>query len=739
MAFDQYNNLGGQDGQYVWFESNVYHGPFMDANGNLYSMFEVSDDPMAVDSGPAVVKSTNGGDTWATINDAGAPAWSTWGDMEGAQVVLVPGFLYCLSHRSGTSVEFYIFRTSDHGTNPDTWGTPENLTASGSASQQGAFLVARSDASLVGGYRSGTNIGYRVRTGTTWGSESSLTVASATLSGPMAVVGESDTTHLFANDVTNNNLRWWTLTSGGSLSGPTTIATGLKANANANAIVSVPRYWNDGGTEHIYVAYMKNDNSLALVEIVDGTPQSEEAITATAVGWSEGATTSLSPVAAFANDGGELHCLYADDATLDLWHTIRDLGTGNWETAVEERDAIACEYVNANVIDDHPDGKVLAVVLCDNSSAVANGWTKYGHLVLTEPEPPGPPGPSVVGLFDSELRSEAWFDETLVPEGWFDQESIPLLESDLGVGAAVSVSVHGQLTTTGNQKKAFASVSLTAHPSLNRVSRKDSFATANITSHPAITRVSLKGGRSTTALTVHSILTSVGLKSNPVFISTRSLLATSMRKGALSVAGIASHPTLVRQSRKGALRTTLMQATPILVRTSRKGSVVVVIIDANPALTTTIRKGALQLAPTLVHAILEAIGVIPAQSQPKLIGQIIFAATGTKAATRAIAITSHPVIVRVSGRSVFRTVILQVRPTFAIKSYKGTTVVVHVLNTALGRKGGFATTSVVNHPNIVITSTVGQPGQLVFRVNYQGHVSESGYGTIREPTTGRVG
>jgi hypothetical protein len=32
----------------------------------------------------------------------------------------------------------------------------------------------------------------------------------------------------------------------------------------------------------------------------------------------------------------------------------------------------------------------------------------------------------MIGMFDAELRHEAWFDPELVPEGWFDEDFIAI-------------------------------------------------------------------------------------------------------------------------------------------------------------------------------------------------------------------------------------------------------------------------------------------------------------------------
>jgi hypothetical protein len=166
-------------------------GPWEASNGDLYFIME----PAETDNVLMIVKPTDRGVTWQEVDGTNRPAAD---DLEGVASVLWRDTIHVL-HQTSDQVWHHSFRTSDHPEHPDAWDVRDELVARPEEPPtQVASIAVRSDGSIVGLYGGLANVHMKVRFAAgTWGGETVLdTKAFPNLSGPQAVVGDSDVVHL---------------------------------------------------------------------------------------------------------------------------------------------------------------------------------------------------------------------------------------------------------------------------------------------------------------------------------------------------------------------------------------------------------------------------------------------------------------------------------------------------------------------------------------------------------------
>ncbi len=358
-------------------------GPFADTNGSVYFLIEHAESENTM----LVIKSTNGGDTWREMDAAGSP---TTNDIEGCEVKKIGDTLHIL-HQEGADVVYHRFRMSDHAT-PDDWEiideAVDTVTAFGT---QCCTLAVLADGSIRGFYVDGVSpnrIRYKTRsTGGTWGSQNSVDdEASTNFISPMCVMGASDKCYVLYKDDTNGIIYIRDLNSSSTLSGRTTISTGIDAAATGdNMPYAPPIYYDDGGVEVIGIFYQK-DGSATLAEMFskylrDGSLGSEATATDKDVERDQGG--SHQTIAGAAVDGKVVHLLYSENVSNDIWHAQND-DEGGWGTDVELHDAVTAQWVRANVFT-HSSGnggdKVIGYVWDDGSEG-GTGRIKYNEVVL---------------------------------------------------------------------------------------------------------------------------------------------------------------------------------------------------------------------------------------------------------------------------------------------------------------------------------------------------------------------
>jgi hypothetical protein len=365
----------------TYAEAPVRIGPFID-EGNLYAAIEFY---ATSDADWGIIKSTDGGKTWAEQDGTNRP---TNGDLESIDIVQDGDTLYIIHKESGTGVWHHSFRTSSHSTNPDTWNVTDESVASVAATNYSVAIESRSDGTLVGAYRrtngSFQHLYYKIRNGT-WGGENNLDVTASTNFTGLRLVKEqgSDKIHIFYNDATNLNLIHRSLSDTDTLSGPETAESDTPNHEATTPAVA----WTAGGSEEVMIGVMDNSDSLLYSVAVtdDGSPETRKQISAVAITADPGATGSDQPVADMAVDQATdtVFSLFSDSSSGDLWRD-EAINDGGWGTDAEQLDDKTIHWVRGKVFT-HSVGnggnKVLGF-LYDNGSGGDTGFIWYDEHIL---------------------------------------------------------------------------------------------------------------------------------------------------------------------------------------------------------------------------------------------------------------------------------------------------------------------------------------------------------------------
>ncbi len=299
-------------------ESHSHHPPIIDGNGNLYRIVE---SPQDDGNEPKMMKSDDGGATWAEVDGGNRPDAS---DLEGTYQLQVGTRVFFTVTR-GSDVWFFAFDTSD-GDNPDTWLPTEQVDedlSNGSVVQfsslaqlqDGSFWLAYSD-TLVSGRQ---QIALRPRDPAgVYGAKISVDVDSGSWTGPRLVSGSDDTTHLFYKDDLDHHVYWRTIAPDGELSR----ATQVDADGSSQEPIphTHPVVFEVDGQEVIAFAMANGDDQLAAVTIVDGALEPEETLSDDPVLQNPPVLLNEGAVAHVALAGTTVHAVWTDDATGAVLH-----------------------------------------------------------------------------------------------------------------------------------------------------------------------------------------------------------------------------------------------------------------------------------------------------------------------------------------------------------------------------------------------------------------------------------
>lgn len=390
-------------------------GPFCDGNGNLYRVTEEYGAPVEPHNTPRMMKSTDGGATWAEMDAANRPSDN---DLESGWMIQSGTVLYYI-FTDGGLVSFNSFNTSDAAANPDTWQikSEHGITGLSGGSQQfasavrlsdGRFRVFFSDTQAAGPNR---QIAFITRAaGGGWSAKTRLTVDADNRAGPQPVVGAANKVHVFYHDYAAKQVLYRTLTSAEVLSAAVRADTSgtNTASRNYNA-VSNAVYYDASGTE-VVSALFASASGLRLVSVVGGVVQAEQVVDANAPLVSpantDGNTGNDSPVCHLAVDGTTLYALWTDAASGDLYWSKRPHG-GAWTARAVLWDAPAARYaswVYSNVFT-RGGQQVLGYTYDDGPHLDNESNIFYNRMVLAA-APPATGGRVV----------ERWTGSALVPQ-----------------------------------------------------------------------------------------------------------------------------------------------------------------------------------------------------------------------------------------------------------------------------------------------------------------------------------
>lgn len=324
-------------------ESPNFLGPIRNGN-NLYFIGEYTS-TSGNGNTACMWKSTDNGVTWNEVDGTNRPSLT---DFETGDVQVVGDTIHLFSTR-GSAGYYTPFYMSTHPSTPDTWGTREEVWTGGAETDQAISGVVLSDGDMWCFYRqtSGANqvIYYKRRTSGTWDTSPTLldSEGSTDFMWVTAVVGESDVTYVFYQEITNGagNGYWKTLSSGGTLSGRTSFSSTMGLNNNNSKGITKPQYWDDGGVERIMFVYRESTNNTFSRIISDGSMGSPVAAADVGVNRAEGGSNQASMQ--LTSDGyGNAYLIYSDITTEDLW--LAKYENSSWGTDIELLDAATIDF-----------------------------------------------------------------------------------------------------------------------------------------------------------------------------------------------------------------------------------------------------------------------------------------------------------------------------------------------------------------------------------------------------------
>jgi hypothetical protein len=315
-----------------------------------------------------MVKSADGGRTWGEVDGANRPRTRDLEAVDGRQV----GDTIHIIHQVTRSSRYHAFRTSDHPSQPDTWGIRDESIGSAVAVAQAAALVVRPDRSMVAFYVGQHKIHYNVRSpGGAWGAD---TVIDSNAASPQAVLGANNIVHL-AYYGTDGSIWYRRMLPDGTFTPRQQLATGVgTTRAEYGAVlplVYIPE------TNTVVVLYRLASGRLWERRIVnDGAPTAAVRVTDRDV--VRNAVDSQQPGADAVLDGKTVHVLFIDQSSRSIFSTN---DSGGWQPSTLRVDKILGSWVRGNVYT-RPDGVKVYGYIYDAGSDGGAGMNRFGEIVL---------------------------------------------------------------------------------------------------------------------------------------------------------------------------------------------------------------------------------------------------------------------------------------------------------------------------------------------------------------------
>ena len=317
-------------------ETHVRMGVIQDSNGSLY---RVTESLLAQNNQPRMMKSADAGLTWSEQDASNRPGTSSGSvcDLESGYMTWDSASkILTFVWEKSDSARFSSYRTSDHATTPDTWVSNVNENATGTltaSAPQYASVTTPTDQSYDWlFFGTSTKPQYRSRTNSsTYG-----TIADLDSSGtyPAAILGVNGTDSYVVYEK-SSQVHYKKLTSGGTLDASSTrVDSGGTADASGYDVpFTCPVSYTSGGDQIISVLFCNASEQLRVVDIVAGTPGSEQTVGGSnqTPAADEGGTTSQQAIIALAVHGTTLHAVWSEASTWDVKHSERPYG-GSWST-----------------------------------------------------------------------------------------------------------------------------------------------------------------------------------------------------------------------------------------------------------------------------------------------------------------------------------------------------------------------------------------------------------------------
>ena len=386
----------------VYAENPGALGPFDDGSGNKYVVIEGAE----TDNKLMMMLSTDGGDSWNVVDDAGRP---TQGDLEG--LTIVPDFandrLLIGHHRN--DVLFYIFNTAGHGT-PNEWSLiDEEIDAAilDSGDQQIAMAL-RSDGSIIAAYTgditdpsNDNDVWVNIRSAPptpTWGTPFQAWARTNDANfGVVGVLGDNDHFYIFSHDDVSGDLL------GKRINGSTDALEdmihphGAATAADAGTVIgggstgnsqkqnhTEPQYWLDGSTPSVFIAWVTSAKLQGVVIDVGsgGSVGSRGADIQDADNLSQSLITSRQPVASvIRHSNGEFHAFFTTwtgtgSRNANLVHDVSTDDGATWGT--NETVAVRSPKSRINLVRafEQPDGNIA--LFYDDASGLEQNNTAAG-------------------------------------------------------------------------------------------------------------------------------------------------------------------------------------------------------------------------------------------------------------------------------------------------------------------------------------------------------------------------
>jgi hypothetical protein len=353
-------------------------GPWQGSNGWLYFPME----PAETFNVLMVVVSKDNGRTWFEMDGANRPATD---DLEGFDSAWRDGVIFFL-HQISEATYLHAFDTG--ATGGGQWTIRDELVSEHSKPPtQVAALAALDDGSLVAVYGDASGLLSRVRNPDgSWQPESRVPVDNGLASGVMAVRAADDVVHV-AYSVTSpdGNARsvWHRMFAAkGGFTEAARLGDGV-ATAEEDIGALLPLGWQ--AASNTVIAAWRRDDGTLWERRIRANGSSSEAVQITSRPVVQNGSDSDQVGADLVVVHDEVHVVFIDEATRDLWHTSSP-APGTWTQPRPVVEGINAQWVRGRVVRDDTGSRSYGLVY-DAGSDGGSGMNRYVAISL-EPEVP---------------------------------------------------------------------------------------------------------------------------------------------------------------------------------------------------------------------------------------------------------------------------------------------------------------------------------------------------------------